>query len=141
MFMPEKKVEAPALDWNLGEDTDARDDPLLDCLIQLTKLHGHPASRTVLSAGLPLVHNRLTVELFYRAADRADLASRVLKKPLGKIARLQLPVVLLLHEVSITETYVGVSVIRVNLNCPVILGNRFIVPALVAQGDSFVVIL
>ena len=96
--MPEKKVEASALDWNLGEDTDAHDDPLLDCLIQLTKLHGRPASRTALSAGLPLVHNRITVDLFSRAADRADLASRVMKKPVGKISHLQLPAVLLLHD-------------------------------------------
>jgi ATP-binding cassette subfamily C protein LapB len=98
MFMSEKSAEALAKDWTLGEDTDAHDDPLLDCLIQLTKLHGRPASRTALSAGLPLVRNCLTVELFSRAADRADLASRVLKKPLGKIAHLQLPVVLLLHD-------------------------------------------
>jgi len=96
--MSEKKVEASALDWNLGEDTDAHDDPLLDCLIQLTKLHGRPASRTALSAGLPLVHNRITVDLFSRAADRADLASRVMKKPVGKISHLQLPAVLLLHD-------------------------------------------
>ena len=96
--MTEKSAEAPAKDWNLGEDTDVHDDPLLDCLIQLTKLHGRPASRTALSAGLPLVRNRLTVELFSRAADRADLASRILKKPLGRIAHLQLPAVLLLHD-------------------------------------------
>ena len=96
--MTEISAEAPSKDWILGKDTDAHDDPLLDCLIQLTKLHGRPASRTALSAGLPLVRNRLTVELFSRAADRADLASRVLKKPLGKIAHLQLPVVLLLHD-------------------------------------------
>ena len=98
MFMPEKDVEAPPADWDLGEDTDTHDDPLLDCLIQLTKLHGRPASRTGLRAGLPLVHNRLTVELFYRAADRADLASRVLRKSLKKISPLQLPAVLLLHD-------------------------------------------
>jgi len=98
MFKPEKVIETAPADWDLGEDTDTYDDPLLDCLIQLTKLHGHPASRTGLRAGLPLVQNRLTVELFYRAADRADLASRVLRKPLKRISSLQLPAVLLLHE-------------------------------------------
>lgn len=90
-------IEAPATDWNLGEDTDRQDDPLLDCLIALTKLHGRSATRRGLSAGLPLVHNRLTVELFPRAADRADLASRILKRSLHKITHLQLPAVLLLH--------------------------------------------
>lgn len=98
MFKPEKVVEAAPADWDIGEDTDTYDDPLLDCLVQLTKLHGHPASRTGLRAGLPLVQNRLTVELFYRAADRADLASRVLRKPLKRISSLQLPAVLLLND-------------------------------------------
>jgi ATP-binding cassette subfamily C protein LapB len=98
MFMSEINVEAPPGEWNLGEDTDRHDDPLLDCLIQLTKLHGRPASRTGLSSGLPLVHNRLTVELFSRAAARADLTARILKKSLAKISYMQLPAVLLLNE-------------------------------------------
>ena len=76
---------------------DAHDDPLLDCLIQLTKLHGRPAARTGLISGLPLVKNSLTVELFARAADRADLSSRVVKKPLDQISLLQLPAILLLN--------------------------------------------
>ena len=77
---------------------DAHDDPLLDCLVQITKLHGRSAARTGLISGLPLVKNRLTVELFSRAADRADFSSRVVKKPLDKISLLQLPAVLLLQE-------------------------------------------
>jgi ATP-binding cassette subfamily C protein LapB len=36
--------------------------------------------------------------LFARAADRADLASRTLRKPLDDISAFQLPMVLLLHE-------------------------------------------
>ncbi|MFH2075124.1 MAG: type I secretion system permease/ATPase [Pseudomonadota bacterium] len=96
--MSEINVEAPPGEWNLGEDADRHDDPLLDCLIQLTKLHGRPASRAGLSSGLPLVHNRLTVELFSRAAARADLATRILKKSLAKISYMQLPAVLLLNE-------------------------------------------
>jgi ATP-binding cassette subfamily C protein LapB len=75
-----------------------RDDPLLDCLIQLAKLYGYPASRTGLISGLPLVMNRLTVELFSRAAERADLSSRVIKRPLDRISPLQLPAVLLLKD-------------------------------------------
>ncbi len=75
-----------------------RDDPLLDCLIQLAKLYGYPASRTGLISGLPLVMNRLTVELFSRAADRADLSSRVIKRPLDRISPLQLPAILLLKD-------------------------------------------
>ncbi len=96
--MSEKNGDTPPGDWNLGRETDTHDDPLLDCLIQLAKLHGRSVSRTGLSSGLPLVHNRLTVELFTRAADRADLASRILRKPLDEISALQLPLVLLLNE-------------------------------------------
>ena len=96
--MPENDTKTPPDDWNLGGDTDAHDDPLLDCLMQLAKLHGRLATRTGLSSGLPLVHNRLTVELFSRAADRAELSSRVLHRPLEKISDLHLPVVLLLKD-------------------------------------------
>lgn len=95
--MPETNRTTPVIDWNLGEDTDRRDDPLLDCLMQLSKFHGRPASREGLIAGLPLVNNRLTVELFSRSADRAGLSSRIVKRPLGRITQLQLPALLLLH--------------------------------------------
>ena len=84
--------------WNLGKDTVSPDDPLLDCLIQLSKIYDRPASPTALCNGLPLVENRLTVELFSRAADRAHLASRILKKDIDKLHNLQLPVVLLLND-------------------------------------------
>jgi len=72
------------------------DDPLTDCLLQLARLHGYSVTRTALRAGLPLVNNRLTVELFARAADRAGLSSRVLRRDLDSIIDLQLPAVLLL---------------------------------------------
>ena len=98
MIMSEKNVKVSPEDWNPGEARDIHDDPLLDCLIQVTRLHGRPASRTGLTSGLPLVRNRLTVELFSRAADRAEMESRILRKPLDKISHLQLPTVLLLNE-------------------------------------------
>jgi ATP-binding cassette subfamily C protein LapB len=96
--MPEKETKPPSEKWDLGGDTDTHDDPLLDCLLQLTRLHKRQATRTGLSSGLPLVNNRLTVELFSRAAGRAGLASRVLHRPLEKIADPHLPVVLLLED-------------------------------------------
>ena len=96
--MPEKKEKTPSSEWNLGGETDTHYDPLLDCLMQLAKLHGRSATRTGLSSGLPLVNNRLTVELFSRAAERVGLSSRILRRPLEKISNLQLPVVLLLKD-------------------------------------------
>jgi ATP-binding cassette subfamily C protein LapB len=95
-MMTENKDQVSPDNWKLGEDTDTHDDSLLDCLIQLTKLHGRPTSRTSLRSGLPLVMNRLTVELFPRAAERVGLSSRILKRPLDRIASIQLPAVLLL---------------------------------------------
>jgi ATP-binding cassette, subfamily C, bacterial LapB len=97
MNIPAGKKHHPAPEeWEPGGDVNTHDDPLLDCLIQLTRIYGHPAARTGLVSGLPLLNNCLTVELFSRAADRADLSSRVVKKPLKKISPLQLPAVLLL---------------------------------------------
>lgn len=96
--MSEENGNTPTGDWHPGRETDTHDDPLLDCLIQIAKLHGRAVSRTGLRAGLPLVHNRLTIELFTRAADRADLSSRIVRKPLDEISPLHLPLVLLLNE-------------------------------------------
>ena len=82
--------------WRLNSGPDSVDDPLTDCLLQLGKLYDVPVSRTGLRAGLPLVEDRLTVELFSRAADRAGLAARLLKRPLAMMSVFELPAVLLL---------------------------------------------
>ncbi len=71
-------------------------DPLLSCLIELTRLHGRPSTRAALSAGLPLEGGRLVPSLFARAATRAGLASRVVRRSLDAIDNALLPVVLLL---------------------------------------------
>jgi ATP-binding cassette subfamily C protein LapB len=72
------------------------DDPLLDGLLILCKLHDCSASRTTLSAGLPLAQQRLDVELLPRAAARAGLQARMLRRDLNAIDGLNLPVLLLL---------------------------------------------
>ena len=72
------------------------DDPLLDGLLILCKLHDCIASRTSLSAGLPLAQHRLGVELLPRAAARAGLQARILRRDLDAIDGLNLPVLLLL---------------------------------------------
>lgn len=94
--MPSEGTVHKPSDWNLGGDTNTHDDPLLDCLELLTRMHNRSVSRNGLRAGLPLVQDCLTVELFARAAERADLSSRVLKRPLKKLSNLELPAVLLL---------------------------------------------
>lgn len=72
------------------------DDPLLDGLLILCRLHECAASRTSLSAGLPLAEQRLSAELMPRAAARAGLQARWLRRELDAIDALSLPVLLLL---------------------------------------------
>ena len=60
-------------------------DPLLDCLFQLTREHGITTTRDSLVAGIPLENQRLTPSMFARAARRAGLASRVLRRPLNML--------------------------------------------------------
>jgi ATP-binding cassette subfamily C protein LapB len=71
-------------------------DPLLSCLLLITKLENTPCSETSLVAGLPLVEEKLTPELFVRAADRAGLKAKVLEKNLLDIPELVLPATLVL---------------------------------------------
>jgi ATP-binding cassette subfamily C protein LapB len=73
-------------------------DPLLDCLVEICRLHGQNASRASLAAGLPLVNGRLTLELADRAASRAGMATRLQRLPLDQIDAATLPALLLLRD-------------------------------------------
>lgn len=74
------------------------DDPLLECLVTLGKIHHRPLSKESLIAGMPLVDNRLTPKLFLRSAANAGFSARIVKRTLGKIPNLTLPVVLILKD-------------------------------------------
>ncbi|MES9971427.1 MAG: type I secretion system permease/ATPase [Candidatus Thiodiazotropha sp.] len=84
-------------EWKHPKDGSAFDDPLLDCLVFLTRYYGRVHSHDALRAGLPLENHRLTPELFLRAAERAQLSARVVHRPIEKISSLVLPAVLLLN--------------------------------------------
>ena len=84
--------------WRVAGPQAASFDPLLECLVLLTKTLHRPFSAESLSAGLPLVNHQLTPELFIRAAARAGLTAKVVKRPLAKISSLVLPAVLLLND-------------------------------------------
>ena len=87
---------APALTVQIPSQTD---DALLLALLSVCKLLHTPHSPEALTSGLPLVDDKLTPALFIRAAERASLATRLVRRPLDKISNLVLPVVLLLkHE-------------------------------------------
>src|SRR5690625_255083 len=73
------------------------DDPLLACLVELTRIHGHPWSAQQLSAGLPLQDNRLTLSLLPRAADRAHMTARLVKRKLNNLPQSLLPAMLILE--------------------------------------------
>ncbi|MDW2743569.1 type I secretion system permease/ATPase [Atlantibacter subterraneus] len=73
------------------------DDPLLDCLMVVCKLHGIITSRNVLTAGLPLQSSCLTLSTVPRAAQRAGLKARVIQRPVTKITALSLPAILMLQ--------------------------------------------
>lgn len=73
-------------------------DPLLDCLIEVARLHGQGATRASLSAGLPLEPQEpLPLSLAERAATRAGLATRVQRMALTEIDALTLPAILILQ--------------------------------------------
>lgn len=81
--------------WEIRGDSDVIDDPITDCLVIVARIHGRSITRTRLRAGLPLVDNKLTVKLSARAAQRAGLVSRVVKRSLSKINSIGLPCILL----------------------------------------------
>lgn len=94
--LPEAPVKT-AVAPRLREDL-VTADPLLDCLIEVCRLHGIAASRASLSAGLPLEKQPLTVALLERAASRAGLAVKLQRTELAHIDPIVLPAILLLKD-------------------------------------------
>ncbi len=73
-------------------------DPLLDCLVEVCRLHGQAASRASLSAALPLPQGRLSLELAERAAARAGMSTKLQRLGLDRIESVSLPAILILKE-------------------------------------------
>ncbi|MBF0583244.1 MAG: type I secretion system permease/ATPase [Magnetococcales bacterium] len=84
--------------WPETDASQSVDDPLLHCLLVLTQYWQRPQTLSALRAGLPLVEGRFTPDLFVRAAERADIAARLVRKPMERISPLTLPAVLLLKD-------------------------------------------
>lgn len=83
-------------EWTLDKNQSLPDDELLACLMLLAKHYKNPCSASVLITGLPLVDNRLVPSVFERAAERANLTSKLAKRKLHAISKMTLPAVLLL---------------------------------------------
>ena len=88
----------PKVGWTLETEdmAESQQDPLLDCLVFMTRHFERSLSRDALVSGLPLDDGTLTPGLFPRAAQRAGLSARLIKRPLHKISSIVLPAVLLL---------------------------------------------
>ncbi|MDG1233334.1 MAG: type I secretion system permease/ATPase [Pseudomonadales bacterium] len=69
-------------------------DPLLEALVAMTRLHHQPHSAESLTAGLPLEDGRLTTPLFIRAAASVGFNASYVQRQLTDITPLILPVVL-----------------------------------------------
>jgi ATP-binding cassette subfamily C protein LapB len=90
-------VNTPRIEIDLSEDQ-LHTDPLLDCLVELTRIYGRPSTRAALSAGLPLSKQGLTPSLFARAASNAGFSGKVVRRSLDKIDEALLPAILLLND-------------------------------------------
>jgi ATP-binding cassette subfamily C protein LapB len=88
----------PKAQWAIPKRGVSADDPLMKCLVLLTRLFNRPFSEESLSAGLPLVDSKLTPALFERAAERAGLTAKVMARDLQKLSPLVLPAVVLLKD-------------------------------------------
>ncbi len=82
-------------------------EPLLECLVMLTKLYGRPFSAESLIAGLPVEEGKSFPELFSlkgaksgfsRAARKAGFASKLVKRNIEQINPLVLPCILMLKD-------------------------------------------
>ena len=93
MTKMDKLSEKASREWR-ADARAAHDDPLLDCLVEVTRLHGVATTAQALSAGLPLEAHRLTPALLprARAAVRAGGQARA-----GRDPQDLLPAILLLQ--------------------------------------------
>lgn len=81
--------------WHVGEHQ-SRFDPLLDCVVSIARIFGITTTHESLSAGLPLEGQQLTPALVPRAAARAGMTARIVRRPLDELRPGLLPAILLL---------------------------------------------
>jgi ATP-binding cassette, subfamily C, bacterial LapB len=75
-------------------------DPLADALLFLAAHHGRAISREALLAGLPILDGRLPAPMFERAAAKAGLEAKTVRRRLSEIPALVLPTVLAMRDGS-----------------------------------------
>jgi len=73
-------------------------DPLLEALLVINRLNGKNFAPETILSGLPLEDNKLTLDLFDRAAARCGLSAETIEQPLDAIHSKMLPALLLLND-------------------------------------------
>ncbi|WP_417553683.1 type I secretion system permease/ATPase [Marinomonas fungiae] len=84
--------------WDRFSDKLESVDPLLDCLVLLSKQYNNPYTADGILSGLPTSNEGMTPALFTRAAKRIGFVSRFVKRSLDNIPKELMPVVLLLED-------------------------------------------
>ena len=93
----EQKPDASSVsDWIIDESP-LIDDPLLECLLQLARHHQRTRTRENLIDGLPLVNGKITPSLLPRAAKRAGLYAKLVRRDPNRIPLPLQPCMLLLR--------------------------------------------
>lgn len=83
---PQKAHMEEADSWPLEADRMAIHDPLVNCLKLLAGHYGRRSSIASLTSGLPIPKSGITPALFARAAERANLNSFMVERPLDSLA-------------------------------------------------------
>lgn len=73
-------------------------DPLLSCLVFLTRHFGHARTPEALAAGLPVEDGGMSPSLFTQAAERAGLRAKIVKRALNRIPDQVLPAVIVMKD-------------------------------------------
>lgn len=73
-------------------------DALLDCLDYLARQHGRAFSRSAVLSGLPIRDERLSVDLFPRAARRVGLTAKLVHRRVRDVPGIVVPFVVLMND-------------------------------------------
>ncbi len=92
---PAAKIEESQSAQSLGVE-DVHGDSLLGCLEFIARHFDRSIPTSALISGLPLKEGLLTPRLFPRAAARAGMSARIIRRPLEQLSSLFLPAILLL---------------------------------------------
>ena len=96
----DKKARGSAKSNAAASPSQNAGDPLADALLFLAAHHGRAISREALMAGLPVLDGRLPPPLFERAAAKAGLEGKAVRRKLAEIPALVLPAVLSMRDGS-----------------------------------------